>query len=149
MKVSEQLKQEISKIVEKYNINYGGCCYLAYLIAQQLERLGQKFKLEIEEGEDIGQHFCIYSDKLGVINGLPKYDNMIRVELTSITILAIYEDKSNRWSLKYNKEDCISIQNEVNKVFTDIFGVPININYVDKHKFHITTFSELMNYVKK
>lgn len=50
---------------------------------------------------------------------------MIRISLTSITILSIYYDKSNKWSLKFNKEDCIEIKNEVDKVFNDIFKINI------------------------
>lgn len=130
MKRSNELNLRITEIVEKYNINYGGCCYLAYLISKHLEDMDESFKLQIEEGKDIGQHFCIYSDKLGVINSLPKYDNMIRISLTSITILSIYYDKSNKWSLKFNKEDCIEIKNEVDKVFNDIFK--INIKRIPK-----------------
>lgn len=34
---------------DKYRINCGGCCYLCYLVARELEKLGIRYKLVIED----------------------------------------------------------------------------------------------------
>ena len=40
--MNEELVNELNKFFEnlnyKYKINYGGCCYVAYLIARELEK---------------------------------------------------------------------------------------------------------------
>ena len=50
--MNEELANELNKFFEnlnyKYKINYGGCCYVAYLIARELEKRHIKYKLMCE-----------------------------------------------------------------------------------------------------
>ena len=43
----KELNQLLSYLDRQYSINSGGCCYVAYLLAINLERLGIKFKLVV------------------------------------------------------------------------------------------------------
>lgn len=51
----EELIDEIEKLSaychDKYNINWGGCCYFAYLLARELEKIGVRYKLVIEDDQ--------------------------------------------------------------------------------------------------
>lgn len=43
----KELNRICDKLQNKYDINYGGCCYVAYLIKKHLERLGISSELVI------------------------------------------------------------------------------------------------------
>lgn len=42
---------------EKFNINSGGCCYFAYLVARELDKRKIKYKLAIEDWT-FSKKFC-------------------------------------------------------------------------------------------
>lgn len=44
-KLVKNLNELCDVLVDKYCINYGGCCYVAYEIAKHLDRLGIKYDL--------------------------------------------------------------------------------------------------------
>ena len=43
----KEVNRICNKLQNKYDINYGGCCYVAYLIKKHLERLGISSELVI------------------------------------------------------------------------------------------------------
>lgn len=43
----KELNKVCSKLQDDYNINYGGCCYVAYIIKRHLDRLGIPSELVI------------------------------------------------------------------------------------------------------
>lgn len=45
----KELNLLCNELQEKYVINFGGCCYLAYLISTELEKLGIKYDLVIQD----------------------------------------------------------------------------------------------------
>ena len=46
-KLVKELNKLCKQLVEVYNINHGGCCFVASEIAKHLDRLGLKYELGI------------------------------------------------------------------------------------------------------
>ena len=53
--IARQLNKLCQKLSEEYNINSGGCCFIAYEIAKHFDRLGLKYELRIYDGYDKNQ----------------------------------------------------------------------------------------------
>ena len=88
-----------------YNINSGGCCYLAYKIAYWLEKYGIEYYFVIQNDNpiinDIGKHYClqVLPSKL-YLNKSPLYTHIKSIKRTSSQILDYY--KKSSWSEKYD-----------------------------------------------
>lgn len=84
-----------------YNINSGGCCYLAYKIAYWLEKYGIEYYFVIQNDNpiinDIGKHYClqVLPSKL-YLNKSPLYTHIKSIKRTSSQILDYY--KKSSWS---------------------------------------------------
>ena len=108
-----------------YNINSGGCCYLAYKIAYWLEKYGIEYYFVIQNDNpiinDIGKHYClqVLPSKL-YLNKSPLYTHIKSIKRTSSQILDYY--KKSSWSEKY---DALN-----NSVQENIKGIRVVKSYV-------------------
>jgi len=59
---------------KNYNINYGGCCWLSYCLANNLERLGINYDLILYTDEDYTEKDAYYNIKDRVENEFPTGD---------------------------------------------------------------------------
>ena len=129
----------------KYLINNGGCCFVAYLIAFHLDRLGLRYKLLIitnEFKDDISissevhsrvrnnsrrtsivgsgtcNHYALYLEGGGTINvgGFSTFLNKYLIEdVNSSDIKWIY--RSGRWNPEYNVHNNRIIRKTFNAFF--------------------------------
>ena len=130
---------------ETYNVNMGGCCYLASLIAKHLDKLNIKYDLIIYDSysrnrenikcEAISRrrnrglnnsvtrhyscnHYCIRLRGAGVINGNGDYTEEHRYSIPNISyknIRWIY--KNSRWNKCYKVQYNKTIKNIVKEFF--------------------------------
>lgn len=130
---------------KKYLINNGGCCFVAYLIALHLDRLGLKYKLliftnvlkdeisisyEVHSkvknnsrrtsivGSGTCDHYAIYLEGGGVINagGFNSLLNKYIIEdITSSDVKWVY--RSGVWNPEYNVHNNIIIRKTFNAFF--------------------------------
>ena len=135
-KLKGELNRLFSLLDRSYNINYGGCCWLTYCLADNFERLGIPYSLIIyagEEDSDAGYnniveryrafpsgdetagHYTLKVRGLGIVNK-SKGDPFIIVEnVDSVDIRWIYEEGD--WNNYYNKRLNDEIKNLVDTVF--------------------------------
>lgn len=112
---------EINFILEelnnKYHFNSGGCCYVAYLIAKELERIGDPFQLVVQSSSTrVGNHYCLCSLKFGFINEDIRYDQRVIFTASSETIKRIYDE--NGWSMKYDTRNNKALEKEIKHIFS-------------------------------
>ena len=130
---------------ETYNVNMGGCCYLASLIAKHLDKLNIKYDLIIydsysrnrenikceviscRKNKDLNNsvtgyyscnHYCIRLRGAGVINGDGDYTEEHRYSIPNISyknIRWIY--KNSRWNKCYKVQYNKTIKNIVKEFF--------------------------------
>ena len=130
---------------ETYNVNMGGCCYLASLIAKHLDKLNIKYDLIIYDnysrnrenikcevisrrrnkglnnsvtGRYSCNHYCIRLRGAGVINGNGDYTEEHRYSIPNISyknIRWIY--KNSRWNKCYKVQYNKTIKNRVKEFF--------------------------------
>lgn len=131
---------------ENYKINQGGCCYIAYLIAKHLHKLGIKYNLVIFDsfrkdlsyveyevlkkhcnsnvktsitGKFTCDHYCIQIIGAGVIN-MGRRDHSYNYTLSGIpykNIKWIYD--KGLWNNNYNIKHNNTIKNIVNHFFKE------------------------------
>lgn len=98
---------------EKYDINNGGCCYFAYLIAKKLERFKIKYKViiyhaEKDDVEEILLNKHLYNGFYHVaieccgqtINGFSYGTDYVALEITSRELNTLY--KLGEWNDQYD-----------------------------------------------
>ena len=130
---------------ETYNVNMGGCCYLASLIAKHLDKLNIKYDLIIYDnysrnrenikcevisrrrnkglnnsvtGRYSCNHYCIRLRGAGVLNGNGDYTEEHRYSIPNISyknIRWIY--KNSRWNKCYKVQYNKTIKNIVKEFF--------------------------------
>lgn len=110
------INEILSDMNNRYHFNSGGCCYVAYLIAKELERLNEPFKLVIQSSSQKGNHYCIACNRFGTINPLMEYVSQVKFRASSETIKKIYAD--NEWSLKYDTCNNKLLKDEINRLFS-------------------------------
>lgn len=148
MQSLKSLSREINNLCqyldEIYNINSGGCCYLAYLLASKLERLNLPYSLvvydyfnknieqvkftscnkiisEVPEytvtGKGTCNHYCILLEKSIYLNNLrcPSEYEYIITGINSSSIKWIY--KKGKWNHTYKHSRNRIIKNIVNNFF--------------------------------
>lgn len=144
-----QLRDDLNKLCEglddKYSINCGGCCYVAYLIAEQLEKLGLKYKLVVYSwdkknielintevhsqkllgndnsvaGEYVSYHYAIHIVRIGTINPADDedaYSYYLR-GITASNIKWLY--KTGCWNHCYSTANNKTIRNIIKSFFND------------------------------
>ena len=113
---TNNIEQFLSKLHEQYQFNYGGCCYVAYVIAECLEQLGEQFWLVIESDktQHEANHYSILSENYGYINSIDS-EHKIRFRASSSTILRIYND--NEWSQCYDRSNNVQLRKQIRSFF--------------------------------
>lgn len=129
--------KEASKFINNaYEINQGGCCYLAYCIAKNLERLHIKYKVIIYEKlgfidsrieqfikdrnyNIIHNHYAIIIGS-EVINGWNHSDYVV-CNLSSVDLkwMWLYGIDSGGWNDVFNISKCKVIREIINSIFKD------------------------------
>lgn len=128
-----------------YNVNFGGCCFLAYLIAKHLDKLDIPYKLVIfdysdkdiksikeevcncSKNNDIRSsvtgkfscnHYCLRITNIGTINESNFDSNQYVIDNISYkNILWLY--KKGSWNSRYNIEYNKTIKNLVKEFFKE------------------------------
>lgn len=137
---TKKLKTELNRLFtfldKNYNINWGGCCWLTYCLAYNLERLNIPYSLVIYDGEGNSEeaynniverwtsfptgdktasHYTLKVRGLGILNK-SKGDPFILVhDVDSEDIRWIYDEGS--WNECYNSRLNDEIKNLVDTVF--------------------------------
>ena len=138
----KELNQVCLKLHDDYRINYGGCCFIAYLLMKHFENLNIHPTFIIESdykevdhkeflncvhkrnndncnglGENTCHHYFIYIPKIGYVNpGRIIKSNLNKFEgLSSKDIKWIY--KSGDWNNDYNTENNAMIGRKISQVF--------------------------------
>lgn len=135
-KLKTELNRLFSFLDKNYNINWGGCCWLTYCLAYNLERLDIPYSLVIYDGEgdseeaynniverwtsfptgdETASHYTLKVRGLGILNK-SKGDPFILVhDVDSEDIRWIYDEGS--WNECYNSRLNDEIKNLVDTVF--------------------------------
>lgn len=128
-----------------YNINNGGCCYVAYLISKHLDRIGVKYKLVIYDytkkqidlthyeiihkvnsnnpkssvtGEYTCNHYCLYIERGGIINNCNIDDQAFQCIIDGISSSDIkYIYRNGMWNNTYNSKNNKSVSKIISIFF--------------------------------
>ena len=127
----DKLNKLCKKLDLEYKINKGGCCFIAYLISKQLEKLNIPYELVVYDDEDrcdldadsltfdeTANHYCIKILKQGIINQGNCNDedyNVYNVKLNSNDLEYIYNNGS--WNCMYDSKNNQTIENIINNFF--------------------------------
>ena len=130
---------------EEYSINYGGCCFIASILAKHLEKIGIKYELVIYEhtrknipeikkelanrkinkgyfnsitGFNTCNHYCLNIIGAGYVNDLGDFDHCVQHIITEIN----YKDlkwiyKHGDWNDVYNTDFNTEIKGIVKEFF--------------------------------
>lgn len=144
-KLVSDLNLLCENLVGSYNINKGGCCFIAYLIAQHLDKLGLEYQLIVysdERKDRVGishevysmiknfqddesfvtgnntcYHYAIYLDGGGVINP-GRCDHTYYISgLQAKNIWWLY--KVGRWNTEYNIHFNRRVRRTINSFFNE------------------------------
>lgn len=143
----KKLNSLCNSIDQKYDINYGGCCYLSYLIAKHLEALNLEYDLIIFDsfsknktsiinevtnckrnrkfhhsvtGEFCSNHYCIRLKGAGIINGCEygKKDGFYVIPNISYkNIRWIY--RGGDWNTRYETSNNKTVKKLVREFFKE------------------------------
>ena len=127
----DKLNKLCKKLDLEYKINKGGCCFIAYLISKQLEKLNIPYELVVYDDEDrcdldadsltfdeTANHYCIKILKQGIVNQGDCNDedyNVYNVKLNSDDLEYIYNNGS--WNCMYDSKNNQTIENIINNFF--------------------------------
>ena len=127
----DKLNKLCKKLDLEYKINKGGCCFIAYVISKQLEKLNIPYELVIYDDEDrydldadsltfdeTANHYCIKILKQGIVNQGNCNDedyNVYNVKLNSNDLEYIYNNGS--WNHMYDSKNNHTIENIINNFF--------------------------------
>lgn len=106
---------------DKYNINNGGCCFVAYCIAFELEQRNIPFKVYICD-EDLDKntagHYAIEVNNI-LINQSDwgKCDFDTKKKLKSKTLLSRY--KKGNWNCRYSKRWNLIVKTKIHSKFLE------------------------------
>lgn len=107
----------LENLNNEYHFNSGGCCYVAYLISRELERLNDSFQLVVQSSSyKVGNHYCLCSLRFGFINEDSRYDQRVIFTASSETIKRIYDE--NQWSIKYDTRNNKVLEEEIKHIFS-------------------------------
>lgn len=125
-----------------YSINSGGCCYVAYLIANRLDKYKIKYCLNVEcstkeqfttncreniQNKRVGMSACHYYLRCNNldINCQEPYGRIVSISSKFINnehIKAIYNNCN--WNIFYNVQDNTTIKNKIYEFFRKEFEDP-------------------------
>ena len=131
--LTKRLNSLCKKLDKAFNINYGGCCYVAYCIARLLEKDNFNFSLvvfdrkhelkkfvELSELPEPMDHYAIIIESDDVSNGIncceDNYDNFYQdFKVSSEHILEYY--LNNIWNSDYNTINNVYIKSLIERVY--------------------------------
>lgn len=127
----DKLNKLCKKLDLEYKINKGGCCFIAYVISKQLEKLNIPYELVVYDDEDrcdldtdsltfdeTANHYCIKILKQGIVNQGNCNDedyNVYNIKLNSNDLEYIYNNGS--WNRMYDSKNNQTIENIINNFF--------------------------------
>lgn len=139
----KRLNELCDKLDSKYYVNFGGCCYLASVIAYHLDKLGIEYRLVIYSNElknplyinhevyskiknfrselnsvsgyNNCNHYTLYIKGAGIINPGHGRHKYYVDGITASNIKWIYRVSS--WNTDYNRRDNRKIRNIINSFF--------------------------------
>lgn len=137
---------------DTYSVNYGGCCFLAYLIAQHLDQLGLEYDLVIYDnyyrdrvniehevlsrhrnkglhnsvtGPHSCNHYCLQLRGAGVINAEDEGGHRYTVpDVSYKNIRWIY--RNSKWNSLYEVRHNKTIKNIVKEFFKEYEKIPLH-----------------------
>lgn len=138
---NKKLKTELSRLFtfldKNYNINWGGCCWLTYCLACNLERLNIPYSLVIYDdgninaeeaynniverfnafptGDETACHYTLKVKGLGIVNKSKGDPFIIVDDIDANDILWIYEEGD--WNNYYNSRLNYEIKNLIDTTF--------------------------------
>ena len=115
-KLFTKLNQLCLELDNKYNINCGGCCYVAACIAEQLEKFNIPF--EIVHYDICGCHYAIkVSDRYINRSDYKKKEIYEILDYNSKEMFSIYytENWNNTYEKKYNS----IVHRKIKKLFNE------------------------------
>ena len=138
LRLAKSLDALCTKLDRVYNINSGGCCYLAFLIARNLDQLEVKYELVVyspdkkdsikmeeelknrtlqsgDESVIMCDHYCLYIYNYGIINRDNRHGGYIVKNVSSNSIGWIY--KLGGWNPYYKKSNNSIVKDIVNDFF--------------------------------
>lgn len=142
-KLFNKLNSVCSILNNDFEINCGGCCYVAACIAKELDTLKIPYSLAIFPdrdicctnnyireniisrnnnciglGDNVMSHYAIKLSHIGVINRSGFEDYLLIRNIHSKDIFFIY--KSGSWNITYNDSNNTKVSEEIAKVFSAI-----------------------------
>lgn len=140
---------------DTYMVNYGGCCFLAYLIAQHLDQLGLEYDLVIYDeykknrvsiehevlsrhknksifhsvtGLNACNHYCLQLRGAGVINSEDEDDkSKHRYTIPDVTYKHIrWIYRNSNWNSCYDVQHNKTIKNIVKEFFKEYEKIPLH-----------------------
>lgn len=135
-KLKNELNRLFSLLDKSYNINFGGCCWLTYCLADNFERLDIPYSLVIYDGEgnsdeaydnimnrnpafpsgyETAGHYTLKVKGLGTLNKSKGSPFIVVNYVNSDDIRWIYDEGD--WNECYNKRLNNEIKNLVDTVF--------------------------------
>lgn len=110
------MNEILEQLNEEYHFNSGGCCYVAYLLAKELERLKVPFWLIIQSSSWKGNHYCIACSRFGLLNSFHDYTDSVQIKASSDTIKRIYDE--NEWSTMYDTHYNKILEEKIRSIFS-------------------------------
>jgi hypothetical protein len=115
-KLFTKLNQLCLELDNKYNINCGGCCYVAACIAEQLENFNIPF--EIIHYDIYGCHYAIkVSDRYINRSGYRKKEIYEILYCDSEKMFSIYYNRS--WNNTYEKKYNSVVHRKIKELFNE------------------------------
>lgn len=115
----KELFKQVNKLCynldNKYNINCGGCCYVAACIAEQLELKGIPFK--VIHYDLYGCHFAIKVSDRYLNRSDYKKKEIIKISnWTSKDLFRHYHKED--WNSTYNSKNNRTVKNSIKSIFS-------------------------------
>ena len=98
----------------KYNINCGGCCFVAAVIAEQLENCNIPFT--VIKYDECGCHYAIkVNDRIINRSDYRSWEIVINDYITSEELFFTYNN--NNWNTIYNKRWNLIVKTQIKSLF--------------------------------
>jgi len=142
--LKDSLETLCKKLNQDYCINFGGCCFLSFVIANNLDKLGIKYNLVVYHDEkknilgiahevvtmnyrsglnsitkgNTCYHYTLQIIGAGIINKMSSQYTYIIQDISAINIYWIY--KTGDWNKNYNVNHNKNVSTLINNFFNKI-----------------------------